>query len=182
LWGEASETGASRLDRLAPVDLAKKHLNASFRSSQANGKTCRIQRAAAPKGDGNPPLELTGRYCLIPMLPTGPAFSNDIISKLGEPRRNVTTRARSVDEVSHQLARTYPGVTGVIPLMIFPSNSLVVENAFKALASPTTCRSILADYDRRLRAQHGDKIRHGLYCVSVADGKLKSIDTIAKSF
>lgn len=119
---------------------------------------------------------------LIAILSTSPALSDDIIAKLGEPRRNVTTKARSADEVSRQLARTYPGVTGVIPLMIFPSNSLVVENAFKAIASPTTCRSILADYDRRLRAQHGDKIRHGFYCVSIADGNLKSIDTIAKSF
>ena len=119
---------------------------------------------------------------LIAMLSTDPALADDIIAKLGEPRRNVTAKARAADEVSRQLARTYPGVTGVIPLMIFPSNALVVENAFKAVASPATCRSILADYDRRLRDQHGDKIRHGLYCVSIADGNLKSIDTIAKSF
>jgi hypothetical protein len=119
---------------------------------------------------------------LIAFLSADLAIADDIIAKLGEPRRNVVGRARSADEVSHQLARTYSAVTGVIPLMIFPSNSLVVEAAFKAIESPTTCRSILSAYDRRLRAEHGDKIRHGLYCVSISDGKLKSIDTIAKSF
>lgn len=119
---------------------------------------------------------------LIAFLSADLAIADDIIAKLGEPRRNVVGRARSADEVSHQLTRTYPAVTGVIPLMIFPSNSWVVEAAFKAIESPTTCRSILAAYDRRLRTQHGDKIRHGLYCVSIAEGKLKSIDTIAKTF
>lgn len=118
----------------------------------------------------------------ITILPTGLAMGDDIIAKLGEPRRNVVPRARSAEEVAQQLARAQSTVTGVIPLMIFPSNALVVENAFGAVPSPTACRTIFAAYDRRLRAQHGDKIRHGLYCVSIADGKLKSIDTIAKSF
>jgi hypothetical protein len=118
----------------------------------------------------------------IAMLSNGPAIAADEIAKLGEPRRNVVARARSAQEVGQLLASGNPNASGVFPLMIFPSNSLVVENVFAVLPSPATCKSVFTAYDQRLRAQHGNKIRHGLYCVSVADGKLKSVETIAKSY
>ena len=113
----------------------------------------------------------------VATLSNGPAIAVDIIAKLGEPRRNVVARARSAQEVAQQLANGNPNVSGVFPLMIFPSNALVVENIFAMVPSSAKCKSVFAAYDQNLRAQHGNKIRHGLYCVSVANGKLKSIET-----
>lgn len=124
---------------------------------------------------------LLASVVVVAMPLDGPAIAAEEIAKLGEPRRNVVPQARPTQGVAQLLARERPAASGVIPLMIWPSNGLVVEAAFD-MVSLATCKSILAAYDRRLRAQHGDKIRHGLYCVSIAGGKLKSIDTVAKSF
>jgi hypothetical protein len=110
-----------------------------------------------------------------------PAYAADEIAQFGEPRRNVEPRARSAQVVGQQLAVRDPSASGVFPVMIFPSNVLVVENVY-AMVPPSKCRSVLAAYDRRLRAKYGDKIRHGLYCMSVSNGKLISVDTVAKSF
>jgi hypothetical protein len=132
------------------------------------------------------------RACIVPSLwlafavaatPAARAADaiNEIIAPLGEPRRNVVPQARSAQMVGQQLAIRDPAASGVFPVMIFPSNALVVENVYGTVP-PSKCRSVLATYDRRLRAKYGDKIRHGLYCVSVSNGKLISIDTVAKSF
>lgn len=112
----------------------------------------------------------------------GQAMAADEIDKLGPPRRNVVSQPRSVQQVAEQLAGGQAGVSGVIPLMIFPSNALIVENSFAVVKTSAACRTVLAAYDQRLRAKYGSKIKHGLYCVNIADGKPKSIDTVAKSF
>ena len=118
----------------------------------------------------------------IATLHAQPAHAADEIAQFGEPRRNVVfARARSAQAVGQELAVRDPAASGVYPVMIFPSNTAVVENVY-SIVPPSKCRSVLGAYDRRLRAKYGDKIRHGLYCVSVSNGKLISIDTVAKSF
>ena len=115
-------------------------------------------------------------------LADGARAADDVITKLGEPRRNVEPRERPVQIVADGIARNNATITGVFPLMIWPSNALFVEAVFGPQRA-AVCRSTLADYNRRLVAQHGSsKIRHGLYCVSIANGKVTSIDTVAKSF
>jgi len=105
----------------------------------------------------------------------------DEITRLGEPRRNIERQARSVQIVAGETSRYNPDGSGVFPVMIYPSGGLVVEAVF-TVTTASICKSVLAAYDRRLRAQHPGKIRHGLYCASIADGKVRSIDIVAKSF
>jgi hypothetical protein len=128
------------------------------------------------------------RLLLIPLVAVSLVemvhAADDIVAKLGgEPRRNVVPQARPVDVVAREVVPYEPTASGAYPVMIFPTNALVVEAVFPLMKSPGNCRSILADYDKRLRAQYGSsKIRHRLYCLLFDNGKLKSINTVATSF
>lgn len=125
----------------------------------------------------------TAALCgMVSLALVAPAMAADEIDKLGPPRRNVVSQPRPVQQLAQQLASGQPGVSGVIPLMIFPSNALIVENSFALVRTPAACTTVLAAYDQRLRAKYGNKVKHGLYCVTIGDGSAKSIATVAKSF
>jgi len=128
------------------------------------------------------------RWLLLASVVAGMALTDsranaaDEIARLGEPRRKVVARARTVQVVAQDLASRNADVSGVFPVMIFSSNALVVENVYAAAQPPSACKSIFAAYDSRLRARYGSQIRHGLYCVSIARGQVKAIETVAKSY
>lgn len=117
-----------------------------------------------------------------------PAAQNNLpaaFAALGEPKRNVTSAPRPIEQVAADAANSDAAATGVIPVMMFPSNALFVENVYRAAQNETVCREGLTSYDADLRvkyaAQYTEKVRHGLYCVAVSGGKVTGIVTVLKS-
>ena len=89
---------------------------------------------------------------------------------------------RSIEEVARQAVRNYPGVTASLPVMIFPSKGAMVEGVFNPVPR-AKCRSVLSSYNAYLRSKYTSKeAPNALYCVSIADGQVKSIETIVKNY
>jgi hypothetical protein len=104
------------------------------------------------------------------------------LAPLGEPRRNVVSQARTPDVIAAEVVAQGETRVGTIPIMIFPSKNLIVENVYNLVADDKICRDAFANYDAKLVAENGDKIRHGLYCVGVAIGKVGVATPMATSF
>ena len=71
---------------------------------------------------------------------------------------------------------------GSIPVIIHPSEKAVVEVVYQLVPSEQACRSALEAYHKRLVVEQGDRIRHRLSCVNIADGKVTNATTIAATF